>query len=102
MAKDGSYEALEVGPRGGQQRVRRPLSADQIIDLLKSAAGYYYPRLSTLAVTGRDGGPIETSAVSAHILMTPELSDAMQKIAFAAALADAKTIDAPYSTEPNE
>jgi hypothetical protein len=51
MAKEGSYEALEVGPRGAERKVRRPLSADQIIELLKASAGYYYPRLLTIAVT---------------------------------------------------
>jgi hypothetical protein len=90
MVKTGMYEALEVGARGAEHKVKRPLSADQIIDLLKTVAGYYYPKLSALAVTGRDGGPIETSSVSATILMTPALSDAMQTIAFAAAEADAR------------
>jgi hypothetical protein len=93
MIKTGGFEALEVGPRGAEHTVKRPLSADQIIDLLKTVAGYYYPKLSALAVTGRDGGPIETSAVSASILMTPELAEAMQKIAFAQAEAEQKTID---------
>ena len=70
-----------------------PVSPDDRIRAATSLAPFVMPRLQAMQLSGRDGGPIETSAVSATILMTPELSEAMQKIAFAAAEAEAKTID---------
>jgi hypothetical protein len=87
----GVYEEIEIGPRGAEHKVKRPVPLDMLIDLAKTLASYLHPKLSAVAVTGREGGPIETSRVNAHILMTPELCEAMQKIAFAAAEAEAES-----------
>jgi hypothetical protein len=98
----GVYEEIEIGARGAEHRVKRAVPLDMLVDLAKTLASYLHPKLSSVAVTGSGGGPIEatTSAVSAQILMTPELAEAMQKIAFAAAEADmqARAIEAPYTT----
>jgi hypothetical protein len=99
---EGVYRATVIGPKGAEHKVKRPISFEGLLEVAKVTAGYLHARLSAVAVSGTGGGPIETSAVSATILMTPELSEAMQKIAFAAAEAEAlecaaRTIDAPYT-----
>ena len=103
--RSGVYQEIEIGPRGAERRVKRAMPVEMLIDLAKTLASYLHPKLSAVAVSGHEGGPIETSSVSATILMTPELCEAMQKIAFAQAeaeVAQPRAIDAPYSTEPNE
>jgi hypothetical protein len=88
MLAEGTYEDVEIGPRGGETRIKRSVPLEMKVDIAKTLAQYIHPKLSAVAVTGADGGAIETNSLSATILMTPELADAMQKIAFAAAEAD--------------
>jgi hypothetical protein len=95
----GFYDEPAVDENGvmcvPMRMVRRIVAFADKAQFAQTLAQYLYPKLAALAVTGRDGGPIETSSISAKILMTPELADAMQKIAFAQAEAEAeaKTID---------
>lgn len=104
----GTYDEVTVGERGKVTRTKKAVPLDVLVDIAKTFAQYIHPRLSAVAVSGHGGGPIETTTstiTAAAILMNPELSEAMQKIAFAAAEVDAaqpRAIDAPYSTEPNE
>jgi len=93
MLAEGTYEDVEIGPRGGETRVKRSVPVEMKVDIAKTLAQYIHPKLSAVAVTGAADGPIETNSLSAQILMTPDLAEAMQKIAFAQAAAESKTID---------
>jgi len=93
MLAEGTYESVEVGPRGGETRVKHSVPLEMKVDIAKTLAQYIHPKLSAVAVTGEAGGPIETTSISANILMDPDLAEAIQKIAFAQAAVESAEAD---------
>jgi hypothetical protein len=72
---------------------------DWRIECAKAALPFCRPKLATVQVTGRDGGPVEMTAVD-RIRDTPELADQAEQL-----LMDPRIIDLlPSSVErqPNE
>jgi hypothetical protein len=90
LAVDATME-LEFAADGTERRVKLPVSRELKIDICKSLAGFFYPKLNAQQITGPNEGPIEVARANTELeraLATPEGVEAAQKLALLMAQAD--------------
>jgi predicted RecB family endonuclease len=91
LAVDATEE-LEFAADGTERRVKLPVSRELKIDISKSLAGFFYPKLNAQQITGPNEGPIEVARANTELeraLATPEGVEAVQKLALLMAAQDA-------------
>jgi len=83
-------EEVEIDAKGKERRIKVPIGHELKIDICKTLANFFYPRLSATQVTGRDEGPLAVATLDVSaILANPELAKAAQDLALA--ICDAET-----------
>jgi hypothetical protein len=63
LAVDATME-LEFAEDGTERKIKVPVSRELKIDISKSLAGFFYPKLNSQQVTGPNEGPIEITRAS--------------------------------------
>lgn len=77
-------EEVEIDADGKERRIKVPIGHELKIDICKTLANFFYPRLSATQVTGRDDGPVAVATLDVTaILANPELAKAAQDLALA-------------------
>ena len=94
LAVDATEE-VEFTADGTEHRVKVPVSRELKVPISQSVVGLFYPKLNSTAVSGPEGGPIETVNLDA-VLFTPELSEAASRLSLL--LDAARAIDAASTT----
>src|ERR1035437_3591978 len=90
LAVDATEE-LEFAADGTERKIKVPVSRELKIDISKSLAGFFYPKLNAQQITGPNEGPIELARANTEFeraLATPEGVEAAQKLALLMAQAD--------------
>jgi hypothetical protein len=99
LIRDKTYQQVTIDGDGKKKKtvVAAPLLL--ILDACKTAAQYYVPKLSAVAHTGEDGGPVQTESLNLVAIMSdPELCAAAQRMALL--LADGEPRQFPAPTYP--
>lgn len=102
LAVDATEE-LEFTEDGTKRKIKVPVSRELKIDICKSLAGFFYPKLNAQQITGPNEGPIEVARANTELeraLATPEGVEAAQKLALLMAQAD--TPPAPARLSPGD
>jgi hypothetical protein len=87
LAVDATDE-VEFTAEGDERRVKVPVSRDLKIDICKSLAGFFYPKLNSTAVSN-DGAPMAVVEFDMSKLMAdPDAVEAAQKLALLIAESD--------------
>jgi hypothetical protein len=73
-------EELEVTAEGAERRVKVPVSRDLKIDICKSLAGFFYPKLNSTAVSSDAPLAVATFDLN-RLLENPEVLAAAQDLA---------------------
>src|ERR1039458_4930916 len=66
LAVDATEE-LEFAADGTERRVKSPVSRELKIDISKSLAGFFYPKLNAQQITGPNEGPIEVARANTEL-----------------------------------
>jgi hypothetical protein len=66
LAVDATEE-LEFAADGTERRVKLPVSRELKIDISKSLAGFFYPKLNAQQITGPNEGPIEVARANTEL-----------------------------------
>jgi hypothetical protein len=85
LAVDATEE-LELSADGTERRVKLPVTRELKIDICKTLAVFFYPRLNSTAVSSPDGGPVEVEAVTLgldRIMGDPVLCEMAQSLSLA-------------------
>ena len=83
LAVDATME-LEFAADGTERRVKLPVSRELKIDISKSLAGFFYPKLNAQQITGPNEGPIELARASSELeraMATPGGVEIIQRTA---------------------
>ncbi len=90
LIRDKTYQSVVIGADGKKKKVTVAAPLDLLIDSAKAVAQYYVPKLSAVAHTGEDGGPVETVSLNlSAILNDPVLCAHAQELALKLAEAEA-------------
>jgi hypothetical protein len=88
-------EEVEIDAKGKERKVKVPIGHELKIDICKTLANFFYPRLSATQVTGKDDGPLQVAALDLTTIMAdPRLSAAAQEIAMLVAEQQARALPA--------
>jgi hypothetical protein len=102
----GTYTQTVIGPDGKKQKQEVAIDLATRIDAAKAVVGHFYPKLNSTAVTGAEGGPVESVQFDmTKLMMDPDAVEAAQKLALLMAKPDADPNTAPaparfYPSDP--
>jgi hypothetical protein len=93
LAVDATEEIVIDGA-GKQKRVKVPVGRDLKIDICKTLANFFYPRLTATQVTGQNDGPIAVAGLNMIELMRDPIAiEAAQNLALAMAAQDQPPVE---------
>jgi hypothetical protein len=104
LAVDATEE-LEFSADGTEKRVKLPVTRELKIDICKTLAVFFYPRLNSTAVSGPDNGPIEVARADAdleRIMADPSLVEAAQALSLAMSAASVRDAAPAQLAPPGE
>jgi hypothetical protein len=82
-------EEIQIDADGNEKLVKVPVSHEMKIEICKTLANFFYPRLTATQVTGKDEGPIAVAQLDVtRLIQDPAMVEMAQTLALKMADAD--------------